>query len=158
MGKRGEHAGMQTTTRTSTSAAELLFLGSRCRILATSASTDGKYGLVDMIEVPAGNMPPLHIHHTHDEGFLLLEGELSLFLPTREITLSRGEFVLAPHGIPHTYQVGDSPARWLVLSTPAGFEQFVEDVAALDEVTPDALTGTGAMYGIEILGPPGTMP
>ena len=149
---------MQTTTPTYISAAELVFLGSRCRILATSASTDGKYGLVDMIEVPAGNMPPLHIHHTHDEGFLLLEGELSLFLPEREITLRRGEFVLAPRGIPHTYQVGDSPARWLVLSTPAGFEQFVEDVAALDEVTPDALTGTGAVYGIEILGPPGTMP
>ena len=113
---------MQTTTPTYILAAELVFLGSRCRILATSASTDGKYGLVDMIEVPAGNMPPLHIHHTHDEGFLLLEGEVSLFLPQREITLRRGEFVLAPRGIPHTYQVGDSPARWLVLSTPPGFE------------------------------------
>jgi quercetin dioxygenase-like cupin family protein len=149
---------MHTTTLTSISAAELMFLGSRCRILATSASTDGKYGLVDMIEVPSGHMPPLHVHHTHDEGFLLLEGELSLFMPEREITLRRGEFVLAPRGIPHTYQVGDSPARWLVLSTPSGFEQFVEDVAALDEVTPDALTGAGAVYGIEILGPPGTMP
>jgi quercetin dioxygenase-like cupin family protein len=158
MGKCGEHAGMQTTTPTSISAAELMFLGSRCRILATSASTDGKYGLVDMIEVPAGNMPPLHIHHAHDEAFLLLEGELSLFLPEREITLRRGEFVLAPRGIPHTYRVGDSPARWLVLSTPAGFEQFVEDVATLDDVTPDALSETGAVYGIEILGPPGTMP
>jgi quercetin dioxygenase-like cupin family protein len=151
-------AAMQTTTPTSTSAAELMFLGSRCRILATSVSTDGKYGLVDMIEVPAGNMPPLHIHHTHEEGFLLLEGGLSLFLPEREIMLNRGEFFLAPRGIPHTYQVGDSPARWLVLSIPSGFEQFVEDVAGLDEVTPDALTGAGAVYGIEILGPPGTMP
>jgi quercetin dioxygenase-like cupin family protein len=149
---------MQTITPTSISAAELTFLGSPCRILATSASTGGKYGLVDMIEVPAGDMPPLHIHHTHDEGFLLLDGELSLFLPEREITLRRAEFVLAPRGIPHTYQVGDSPARWLVLSTPPGFEQFVEDVAALDEVTPDALTRTGAVYGIEILGSPGTMP
>ena len=149
---------MQTTAPTPITAEELNFLGSRCRILATSESTDGDYGLVDMIEVPAGNMPPLHIHHTHDEGFLLLEGGLSLFLPEREITLRPGEFVLAPRGIPHTYQVGDSPARWLVLSTPPGFEQFVEGVAALDEVTPDALTGTGAVYGIEILGPPGTMP
>ena len=135
-----------------------MFLGSRCRILATSASTGGKYGLVDMIEVQAGNMPPLHIHHTHDEGFLLLEGELSLFLPEREIRLRPGEFVLAPRGIPHTYQVGESAARWLVLSTPAGFEEFVAAVAALDPVTPEALTATGAVYGIEILGPPGTMP
>ncbi len=147
-----------TTTPTSIPADELTFLGSRARILATSESTDGKYGLVDMIEVTAGDMPPLHVHHTHDEGFLLLAGELSLFLPDREIALRAGEFVLAPRGVPHTYQVGDSPARWLVLSTPAGFERFVEDVAALDEVTPEALTATGAVYGIEILGPPGTMP
>ena len=149
---------MQTLTPASITAEEVLFLGSRCRILATSESTSGAYGLVDMIEVAAGDMPPLHVHHTHDEGFLLLDGELSLFLPDREIALRPGEFVLAPRGIPHTYQVGDAPARWLVLSTPAAFEQFVEDVAALDELTPEALTRTAADHGIEILGPPGTMP
>ena len=149
---------MQTTAPTSLPAEELLFLGSRARILATSESTGGKFGLVDMIEVAAGDMPPLHIHHTHDEGFLLLHGQLSLFLPDREIVLHPGEFVLAPRGVPHTYQVGDTPARWLVLSTPAGFERFVEDVAALDELTPETLTATGAGHGIEILGPPGTMP
>jgi quercetin dioxygenase-like cupin family protein len=149
---------MQTTTPAPITAEELNFLGTRCRILATSESTDGEYGLVDMIEVAAGDMPPLHVHHTHDEGFLLLEGQLSLFLPDRRIPLRPREFVLAPRGVAHTYQVGDSSARWLVLSTPAGFEGFVEDVAALDEVTPSALTATGADYGIEILGPPGTMP
>jgi quercetin dioxygenase-like cupin family protein len=149
---------MQTTTSTSISAEELMFLGSRSRILATSESTAGEYGLVDMVEVPAGDMPPLHVHHTHDEGFLLLEGELLLFMPGREITLHPGEFVLAPRGIPHTYQVGESPARWLVLSTPAGFERFVEDVAAQDDVTPAALTATAAVHGIEILAPPGTKP
>ena len=149
---------MQTTAPTSTSAEELLFLGSRCRILATAESTGGQFGLVDMIEVAAGDMSPLHIHHTHDEGFLLLDGELSLFLPDREIALRPSEFVLAPRGIPHAYRVGDTPARWLVLSTPAGFEQFVEDVAALDELTPEALAKTAAAHGIEFLGAPGTMP
>ncbi len=149
---------MQTITPTSISSEELNFLGSRCRVLATSEATNGKYGLVDMIEVAAGDMPPLHVHHTHDEGFLLLEGKLSLFLPDREVVLRPGEFVLAPRGVPHTYQVGDSPARWLVLSTPAAFEQFVADVAALDDVTPEALTTAAARSGIEILGPPGTMP
>jgi hypothetical protein len=34
----------------------------------------------------------------------------------------------------------------------------VQDVAALDEATPEALTAAGAAHGIEILGPPGTMP
>jgi mannose-6-phosphate isomerase-like protein (cupin superfamily) len=149
---------MQTTAPTSTSAEELRFLGARCRILATSETTDGKYGLVDIVEVAAGDMPPLHVHHGQDEGFLLLDGELSLFLPDREIDLHPGEFVLAPRGVPHTYQVGDAPARWLVLSLPAGFERFVAEVAALGEVTPEGLTATAAAHDIEILGPPGTMP
>jgi quercetin dioxygenase-like cupin family protein len=146
------------TTTTSHPAAELMFLGARCRILADTESTGGAYGLVDMIEVPAGDMPPLHVHHTHDEGFLLLEGEISLFLPGREIALKPGEFVLAPRGIPHAYQVGDAPARWLVLSTPGGFEQFVRDVAELDELTPDMLGAAAAERNIEILGPPGALP
>jgi mannose-6-phosphate isomerase-like protein (cupin superfamily) len=149
---------MHTSTTTHPTATELVFLGVRCRILADSASTGGRYGLVDMIEAPAGDMPPLHIHHTHDEGFLLLAGELSLFLPGREVRLAPGEFVLAPRGVPHTYQVGDVPARWLVVSTPGGFEEFVRDVAELDDLTPEVLAATAAEWGIEILAPPGTLP
>jgi quercetin dioxygenase-like cupin family protein len=150
---------MNTTTPTyPTATDELMFLGARCRILADATGTGGRYGLVDMIEVPAGDMPPLHIHHTHDEGFLVLEGQLSLFIPGREIALSPGEFVLAPRGVPHAYRVGDSTARFLVLSYPAGFEHFVEDVARLEDVTPEVLVATGAMHDIEILGPPGTLP
>jgi quercetin dioxygenase-like cupin family protein len=149
---------MQTTAPTLTPAEELSFLGARTRILANADSTGGAYGLVDMIEVPAGDMPPLHVHHTHDEGFLVLEGELSLFLPDRKIALRPGEFVLAPRGVPHTYHVGNAPARWLIVSTPPSFEQFVVDVAALHEQTPDAVAEAAAERGIEILGPPGTMP
>jgi quercetin dioxygenase-like cupin family protein len=146
---------MNTTTA---SHSELMFLGSRCRVLADGEGTGGRYGLIDMIEVPAGDMPPLHVHHTHDEGWLVLEGELSLFLPGREIALRPGEFALAPRGVPHAYQVGDAPGRYLVVSTPAGFEEFVRDVAALEELTPEAVGATAARHDIEILGPPGTLP
>jgi quercetin dioxygenase-like cupin family protein len=149
---------MQITTLTSLPTEELVFLGSRCRVLSDSRSTDGRYGLVDMIEVPAGDMPPLHVHDRHDEGFLLLDGELTLFLPGREITLRPGEYTLAPRGVPHCYRVGEAGARWLVISTPAGFEQFVRDVSELGDLTPEALAATGAQHEIKILGPPGTMP
>jgi quercetin dioxygenase-like cupin family protein len=150
---------MSTITQPNTAAAaELSFLGARCRILADAAATDGRYGLVDMIEVPAGDMPPLHVHHAHAEGFLVLDGELTLYLPGREVVLGAGEFALAPRGVPHSYHVGDAPARMLVLTSPAGFERFVAEVAALDEPTPDALAAAAAREGIEILGPPGAMP
>jgi quercetin dioxygenase-like cupin family protein len=149
---------MTTTYPTSQRGDELLFLGVRCRILVDPEITGDPYGLVDMVEVPPGDMPPLHVHHQHDEGFLLLDGELTLFLPGREVRLRAGEFVLAPRGVPHTYRVGDAPARWLVISTPGGFEQFVREVAGLDELSPEVLAATGARHDIEILGPPGERP
>jgi quercetin dioxygenase-like cupin family protein len=129
---------------------ELTFLGSRARILAE--------GVVEMLEMPAGDIPPLHVHHSEDEGFYVIEGELTLFTPGVERTVGPGEFVLAPRGIPHSYRVGDKPCHVLVLSQPAGFERFVAAVSELDEPDPARVGLIAAEHDIEILGPPGTMP
>jgi uncharacterized cupin superfamily protein len=111
-----------------------------------------------MREVPPGHMPPLHVHHAEDEGFYVLEGEVTLFLPGEAVVCRPGDFVLAPRGVPHAYRVGDRPARWLVTSTPAGFERFVADVAALGDPDPESLGRVAAEHDIEILGPPGDLP
>jgi quercetin dioxygenase-like cupin family protein len=134
--------------------AELNFLGARVRILAG----EGGLGLIDMLEIPAGDMPPLHLHRREDEGFYVVDGRMTLYLPGRTIELAPGEFALAPRGVPHTYRVGDEPAHVLVTSTPSGFERFVGAVAALPEVDPAALTAVAADHDIEILGPPGMLP
>jgi mannose-6-phosphate isomerase-like protein (cupin superfamily) len=141
-------------TTTIQPASDLDFLGCRARVLTSG----GGLGLVDMVEVPAGHMPPLHVHQREDEGFYVLEGEVSLLLPGRQVDLGPGDFALAPRGVPHAYRVGDAPARWLVTSTPAGFERFVAQVAASDAPGPEALTAIAAEHGIEILGPPGQLP
>ncbi len=143
---------------TTTSPQDLDFLGSRARILTDAQATAGRLGLIDMISVPAGHMPPLHVHHTEDEGFYVLEGEVTLLLPDRSVECGPGDFVLAPRGVPHAYRVGERPARWLVVSSPAGFERFVAAVAALDELDPAVLGAVAAEHDIEILGPPGTLP
>jgi quercetin dioxygenase-like cupin family protein len=111
-----------------------------------------------MIDVPAGGMPPLHVHHTHDESFYVLEGTMTVFLPGREIELGPGDLAFGPRGVPHAYRVGDDPVRVLVASTPAGFERFVAEVAAGDQSDPARLAAVGAEHGIEILAPPGMLP
>jgi quercetin dioxygenase-like cupin family protein len=141
---------MSATTRPE----ELDFIGSRARILAS----EERLGLVDMVEVPAGQMPPLHVHHREDEGFYVMAGEVTLFMPGDQVTLAAGDFFLAPRGVPHSYRVGDAPARWLIISTPGGFERFVADVAALGELDPERMTAVAAEHDIEILGPPGRLP
>jgi mannose-6-phosphate isomerase-like protein (cupin superfamily) len=115
-----------------------------------------------------GNMPPLHVHHRDDETFYLLEGEVSLFAPGRQLTLTAGQAALAPRGIPHCYRVESEEARWLVITTPAGFESFVRRVsepASADELPeagrphdPALMAQAAADVGIEILGPPGALP
>ena len=129
------------------------FLGATARVLAT----DGALGLVHM-ELPAGDMPPLHVHRDEDEGFYVLAGDLTLFLPGESVTLRPGEFFLARRGVPHAYEVGADGARVLVMSAPSGFEHFVEAVGELSELSPEILGGVAAEHGIEILGPPGARP
>jgi mannose-6-phosphate isomerase-like protein (cupin superfamily) len=115
-----------------------------------------------------GTMPPLHVHHRDDETFYVIEGEVSLFVGGRELTLTAGQAALAPREIPHCYRVESEQARWLVITTPAGFESFVRRVsepAPADElppagspIDPAVLAQAAADVGIEILGPPGALP
>ncbi len=71
--------------------------------------------------------------------------------------LAEGDFFLAPRGVPHTYRVGDAPARWLITHAD-GFAEFVASVSELSEPDPASLSAVAAEHDIEILGPPGTMP
>ena len=115
-----------------------------------------------------GDMPPLHVHRRDDETFYLLEGELTLFVGGERLVLGPGQAAHAPRDVPHTYRVESEEARWLVITTPAGFDAFVREVsdpAPAEElppagraVDPTLLGHAAAKAGIEILGAPGTLP
>jgi Cupin domain len=98
----------------------------------------------------------------------VLEGGLTLWYGDRRLELGPGDFALAPRGVPHTYRV-ESPggARILVTSSDASFDRFVRaygETAAEpvlpDPVEPDVerLAAIADQHGIELLGPPGTLP
>jgi hypothetical protein len=85
-----------------------------------------------------------------------------------QIRLAAGECTLAPMGVPHVYRVDSPTARWLDICSPAGFDRFVlaaSEPAPAAELPPvDAALDLGrvgaaaAAAGIELLGPPGTLP
>jgi mannose-6-phosphate isomerase-like protein (cupin superfamily) len=115
-----------------------------------------------------GNMPPLHVHHRNEETFYVLEGDVRLFVGDREVMVAAGQAALAPRGVPHSYRVESDRARWLVINSPAGFEQFVRAASepapraelppAGRRADPAELARAAADQGIEILGPPGMLP
>ena len=115
-----------------------------------------------------GDQPPLHVHEREDEGFYILEGEVTLWVGDAEPRVLRpGEFALAPRGIPHTYKV-TSDSNAVILLTANGFAAFVRaygvpaerrELPVLDG-PPDVerLARIAADHGITLLGPPGMLP
>jgi quercetin dioxygenase-like cupin family protein len=117
---------------------------------------------------PHGDSAPLHVHHTEDEIFHVLDGELRLRAGDAEVRIGAGEAILAPKGVPHTYRVESRDgARWLVITGRGDFERFARALSRPAErpelpapqgpPTPeqaDALAATAREHGIEILGPP----
>jgi mannose-6-phosphate isomerase-like protein (cupin superfamily) len=140
------------------------FTDTRVRILVAEES----YSLIES-QAPSGSMPPLHVHHGHDEVFYVLEGRLSIHLPGRTIELGPGECAFAPRELPHTYRVeSGEDARVLVATTSGEFAGFVGETSlpaegdgyAPAEVlpAPPELVAVAARHGIEVLGPPGALP
>jgi len=114
-----------------------------------------------------GDSPPYHVHHTEDELFHVLEGELALHVNGVNRRISAGESMLAPKGVPHTYCILSERARWTVVTTRGDFERFVRAVSRPAETAdlpvpsgpPTAeqeqmATELAARHGIEFVGPP----
>ena len=47
--------------------------------------------------------PHPHIHHAHEEGFYILEGELEFVVGTQTVRAGQGSFVMVPIGVAHTF-------------------------------------------------------
>src|SRR5262245_16649173 len=100
------------------------FLGGLVTVHVPAAAGLG-FSLVESL-APRGEQPPLHVHHTDDEGCYLLEGTLTVWAGHERIEREPGQFVRAPYGVPHTYRVeSEEGARWLVTSSDARFDRFV---------------------------------
>jgi len=99
------------------------WLGGLATVKATGKQTDGRYTLVEVLE-PEGEQP-FHVHHREDEGFWVLEGELTFEVGEETIKASPGTFLFGPRDVPHRYTVDSGPAKLLFILSPAGFEEFI---------------------------------
>jgi quercetin dioxygenase-like cupin family protein len=158
---------MRTTAVSTSTSDAIWFIDGRVRVHVAGDDTGGRLALLEM-EAPRGHMPPLHVHHGEDETFVVLEGELTLYVGPEVHRLYEGDVALAPLGIPHTFRVETETARWVVSTSPAGFERFVEEVGEPaggpglppEPVLPgpERFAEICAAFEIELLGPPGTLP
>ena len=100
------------------------WFGGLAELKATAADTGGQMTLVEVTEAP-GAEAPLHVHHRDDEGFWILEGEVTFHVGDTTIAAAAGDYVFAPRGIPHRFTIGESGARMLFILLPGGIEDVL---------------------------------
>ena len=143
------------------------FLANLATVKLTGEETGGQFSLVEMVGAK-GDMPPLHVHHTDDETFMIVEGEVTLYVGGETLRGGPGSILFAPREVPHTYRIESETARMNVISSPPAFPEFVLATSVPAEqptlppgppsVDPERLSEVAARYGIEIIAPPGVLP
>jgi len=136
-------------------------VGDVYRFLATGEDTNGQYAMWEAV-VPPGGGPPPHVHSREEEGFYVLEGEITLTVNGERMMATAGTFANMPIGTPHSFKNESGlPAKMLLSVAPAGLEQmFFEVGVPLAEGATTALPPTkeeiekllavAPKYGIEI--------
>jgi quercetin dioxygenase-like cupin family protein len=130
-------------------------VGGRITFALRGEQTDGRLLVLETVAAP-GEGPPLHTHADEDECLVVLDGEMRFRFGDDVEAAPAGSVVYVPRGAPHTWQnVGEDPARMLVLFAPAGMEAFFDRFAAQDgrpgmEAFARATEGTG----MDVVGPP----
>src|ERR1700690_4447843 len=92
----------QPTLRNPRSGGTLAVVGDLYRFLATGEDTNAKYALWEAI-VPPGGGPPPHVHSREEEGFYILEGEITFHVGDKRIVVTAGMFANMPVGTPHSF-------------------------------------------------------
>src|ERR671916_409831 len=105
----------------------LWWIGMLATIKATAEQTGGQYTLVEIL-APDGYGSVLHVHHFEDEGFYILEGEMTFYVGDQTIKAQPGSVLFGPKDVPHAFNVDRGPAKLLFIFTPAGLEGAIREM------------------------------
>jgi mannose-6-phosphate isomerase-like protein (cupin superfamily) len=139
-------------------------LGILAFVKGDSDRTANTFCMVEFLQ-GVGFATPLHVHHTQDEIFYVLEGTMHGVCDDVEWFAHKGAFVWLPKGSVHGWAVyGDAQVRSLAMTLPGGFDTFVRETGepatastlppASIEIDPAHIAAVAEKYGMSILGPP----
>lgn len=143
----------------------LWHMGALMIFKATSAQTGNRFWLAEQTS-RHGYASPVHVHSREDETFYVLDGEISVEVGDAMYRPGPGASVFAPRHVPHSYKVESAEARWLVLGTPGGFDEWFfatgkpADRLEVPEFDPADFPDFGEViasveaFGGKVLGPP----
>ena len=136
---------------------EILTLGDiAVTIKVTGQETNGAFALVESTVPPHFAGPPAHLHRHTTKAFYMVSGVLAFTLAEETIMVRQGGLVLVPPGLLHKFwNPTATPATYLTYLTPAGFEQYFLELAALTTkgaswpaLDPQSITALSQKYEI----------
>jgi len=137
--------------------------------IATAQSSPARGPAMAERRAHAGQMSPLHTRD-EDETYRVVSGEITFFVGDDVVEAREGDVVVAAAGVERTLRAESDDARWIVLTRVSSFERFLDFGRAVARPLADgrtewpsaselaAVSAIAAANGIELLGPPGTLP
>ena len=137
--------------------------------IATAPSAPARGPAMAERSALTGQMSPLHTRD-EDETYRVVAGEVTFFVGSEVIEAREGDVVVAAAGVERTLRAETDDARWIVLTRVSSFERFLDFGRAVARPHANgstewpsaselaAVSAIAAMNGIELLGPPGTLP
>ncbi len=115
--------------------------------------------------LPVGSPAPLHVHHSLDDTWYILDGTMVVGCGDDVLVVGAGHWVSMPRGVPHTFRVvGHRKAHILLVHDNASFRDLIRDlgIPAAAHVVPaqpvfpstDELARVAISHDLTPIGPP----
>ena len=154
-------ASLQPYIRQATEHERLAYTGgAELAVILDAAITGGQLTVIES-HSRRGDASPVHVHHHDDEAFLLLDGQMTVWVGEDRHILRPGGIAFLPRNIPHAVRC-DIASRALVLCTPGDIRRLCSAPAAGIsrplpdgwQPTQDAVRHSAEQAGNTVLGPP----
>lgn len=94
----------------------------------TSRQTAGAFCVCEMTTMP-GDGVSSHVHDRDEEFYYILEGAYQMQAGDEQFTAEAGSLVVIPPDLPHQFRnVGEVPARALMIFRPGGFDELGDEM------------------------------
>jgi mannose-6-phosphate isomerase-like protein (cupin superfamily) len=107
-------------------------LGVNITYKTVGSQSDGRWLALEYTAPPRFAGPPPHWHKVTTEIFYVLEGALSLRVGDESIQAGPGGYAFVPPRTVHAFSnETDAPAKYLLVASPAGLENYFAELAEL---------------------------
>src|SRR5882757_3916436 len=126
-------------------------------IKVSTKDTDGVLSISEYTGYTKGG-PPLHVHPSQDEVFIILEGEHLFQLGDEQYHLTTGDTIFIPRNTPHAPCQLSEKGKYLFFFTPSGkmedFFRALGDLKIKGQPSPELMLKIFEEHDMKVVGPP----